>query len=57
MAFNAVYRSGGGDARTSATFLLGRETNGDKLAPFKADSAPRAYAKLDARPLPMAVRR
>jgi hypothetical protein len=56
MAFNAVYRSGGSEARTSVSYLLGREAKGDKLAPFKADGEPRAYASLDARPLPMGAR-
>jgi hypothetical protein len=56
MAFNAVYRSGGGEARTSSTYLLGRETKGEKLAPFKADAEARAYSTVGARQLPMGAR-
>jgi hypothetical protein len=56
MAFNAVYRASGKEGRTSVSYLLGRSTKSDKLAPFRADLPPRAYAALDTRKLPLEVR-
>ena len=56
IAFNVYYQSSGGDAQTSAAYLLGRDTNGEKLAPFRADLGPRIFRGLGARPLPASVR-
>lgn len=56
LAFNALYRHGGGESQTSAAWLVGRETSGDKMAPFRADQGPRAFAGLAARPLEPHVR-
>jgi hypothetical protein len=56
MAFNALYRLSGREAQTSTSFLLGRETKGDKLAPLRLDSGPRAITRLGARALPNGVR-
>jgi hypothetical protein len=56
MAFNALYRLSGREAQTSTSFLLGRETKGDKLAPLRLDSGPRAITGLGARALPNGVR-
>jgi hypothetical protein len=57
IAFNAFYRSTSGEAQTSVSYLLGRDTNGEKLAPFRADLGPRIFRGLAARPLPGGVRR
>ena len=56
IAFNALYRWSGGPAQTSAAFLLGRDTKGEKLAPFRLDLGPRIFRGLAARALPLSVR-
>ncbi len=56
IAFNALYRWSGGDGQTSASYLLGRDTKGDKLAPFRVDLGPRVFRGLGARPLPLGAR-
>ena len=56
IAFNVYYQWSGGDAQTSVSYLLGRETKGEKLAPFRADLGPRIFRGLAARPLPASVR-
>ena len=57
IAFNALYQWSGGDGQTSASYLLGRDTKGDKLAPFRLDLGPRVFRNLAARPLPLGLRR
>ncbi len=57
IAFNALYRYGGGDAQTSAAYLVGRDGKGDKLAPLTVDSGPRQFNGLAARALEPSVRR
>jgi hypothetical protein len=57
VAFNAIYRLGSGSGQTSVAYLVGRETKGEKLGPLRADLGPRAFARLDARPLPINVRK
>jgi len=56
MAFNTLYRWGGGEGQTSVAYLLGRETKGEKLAPFRVDLGVRLFPKVGARPLPMGLR-
>jgi hypothetical protein len=57
IAFNAIYDWGSGrTGRTSAVYLLGRDTQSDKLAPFRLDLGPRMYRGVAARALPAAVR-
>ena len=57
VAFNAIYRLGSGSGQTSAAYLVGRETKGEKLGPLRADIGPHAFARLDTRPLPINVRK
>ena len=57
VAFNVHYRGTGGDAQTSASYLVGRDTGSDKLGPLSLGSAPRQITGLGVRPLPLAVRR
>lgn len=57
IAFNALYRWSGGDGQTSASYLLGRDTKGDKMAPFRLDLGPRVFRNLAARQLPLGLRR
>lgn len=56
IAFNALYEWSGGKAQTSAAYLVGRETKGDKLGPLHLDLGPRAFSSLGARALPATVR-
>lgn len=56
LAFNALYTWSGGEAQTSAAYLVGRDTAGDKLAPLSLEGAPRQIAGLAGRSLPTARR-
>jgi hypothetical protein len=49
VGFNALYRWGLGEGQTSSSYLVGRTTEGEKLAPFRLDQEPRVYRKLAAR--------
>ena len=57
IAFNALYRWGGGEGQTSVSFLLGIDTKGEKMAPFRIDLGPRTYTSVTARELPTVLRR
>jgi hypothetical protein len=57
IAFNALYRWSGGEGQTSASYLLGRDTKGAKMAPFRLDLGPRIFRGIGARLLPAGVRR
>src|SRR5438874_1405508 len=56
IAFNALYEWSGGRAQSSAAYLVGRDTQRDKLGPLRLDQGAREYRGLGARPLPTAVR-
>lgn len=56
LAFNTLYLWSGGKAQTSAAFLVGRETHGDKLAPLGLERIPRTYGSLAAHLLPTGLR-
>ena len=56
IAFNTLYRWSGGEGQTSVAYLLGRDTKGEKLAPFRVDLGVRLFPKVGARPLPMGLR-
>jgi hypothetical protein len=49
IAFNALYGWGGGEGQSSASYLVGKTTGGEKLAPFRLDLGPRVFRNLDAR--------
>ena len=57
MAFNAIYSWGGGEGQTSEAFLLGRDTQGEKMAPFRLDLGAHVFREVGKRSLPAAVRR
>lgn len=57
IAFNVLYERSGGDGQTSAAYLLGRDTKGEKLAPFRLDLGPQIFRGVAARLLPDGVRR
>ena len=56
VAFNALYEGTGGKAQSSVAYLVGRETNGDKLGPLHLDAGKREFRGLGARSLPTGVR-
>lgn len=56
IAFNALYEWSGGKGQTSAAYLVGRETSGDKLGPVRLDQGAREMRRLGARALPTALR-
>ena len=56
IGFNALYRWSGGDGQTSASYLLGRDTKSEKLAPFRLDLGPRIFRGLGARQHSVGVR-
>jgi hypothetical protein len=49
IAVNALYSSTGTKAQTSASYIVGKETGGEKLAPFRVDLGPRIFRGLAAR--------
>ncbi|MFL6735204.1 MAG: hypothetical protein ACJ8EY_11000 [Sphingomicrobium sp.] len=49
IGFNALYRWGGGQGQTSRSYLVGREGEGEKMAPFRMDLGPRLFRNLGAR--------
>jgi hypothetical protein len=57
IAFNALYSWGGGEGQTSVSYLLGRDTKGEKMAPFRLDLGPRIFRGLAAHLLPAGVRK
>lgn len=56
IAFNALYSWSGGEGQTSVSYLLGRDTRGEKMAPFRLDLGPRIFRGIAGRLLPTAVR-
>lgn len=57
IAFNVLYGWSSSDGQTSASYLLGRSTDGDKIAPFRLDLGPRIFRGLAARLLPTGLRK
>jgi hypothetical protein len=56
IAFNILYGWARGTGQTSASYLVGRDTKSDKMAPFRLDLGPRLFRSLAQAPLPIAVR-
>jgi hypothetical protein len=57
IAFNALYRWSGGEGQSSISYLVGRDTKSEKLAPFRLDLGPRLFRGLGSRLLPAGVRK
>ena len=57
LALNVIYGRGSSEGQTSAAYLIGRDGNGGKLAPFRLDLGARVFRTLGARVLPNGVRR
>jgi hypothetical protein len=53
---NALYRGPAGPAQTSASYLVGRDGKGEKMAPFRLDLGPRIFRGLGVRPHTMGLR-
>jgi hypothetical protein len=49
IAFNALYSWGNDNGQSSASYLIGKQTKGEKLAPFRLDLGPRMFRNLAAR--------
>ena len=56
IAVNAMYNWPSGEGQTASAYIVGRETNGDKLAPFRLDRGQAAYEPIDKRQLPNGTR-
>lgn len=56
LAFNALYKWSGGEGQTSVSYLLGRDTKGEKMGPFRLDLGPRIFRGIAGRLLPTGVR-
>jgi len=55
--FNTLYHWGSGrDGQTSTSYLVGKQTDGAKLAPFRLDIGPRVFRRLAAREYELRVR-
>lgn len=57
IGLNALYRWSGGDGQTSASYLVGRDTQAEKMAPLRLDLGPRIFRGLGARQHNVGVRR
>jgi hypothetical protein len=56
LAFNALYQWSGGNGQTSAAYVVGRESGGDKLGPLRLGARTREFRDLGSRPLPTVLR-
>jgi hypothetical protein len=57
IAFNALYRWSGGEGQSSISYLIGRDTKGDKMAPIRLDLGSRVFRGLGSWTLPTGVRK
>jgi hypothetical protein len=57
IGFNALFKWSGGDGQTSASYIVGRDGNGDKLAPFRTDLGARVFRDVGAREHSLTVRK
>ena len=57
VGFNALYRWSGGEGQTSASYLVGRDNQTERMAPIRLDLGPRVFRGLGAREHNVSVRR
>ncbi|MEO7277633.1 MAG: hypothetical protein ABIW33_06385 [Sphingomicrobium sp.] len=58
LALNALYRwNDSNEGQTSASYLVGRDTQAEKLAPFRLDLGPRLFPTVGLRLLPSGLRK
>ena len=57
VGFNAVYAWSNGQGQTSTSFIVGRNSNGEKMAPFRIDQGTKTFRGLGAREHTLRVRK
>jgi hypothetical protein len=57
IGFNVLYSWGKNDGQSSASYLVGKQTKSEKLAPFRLDLGPRIFRNLAARDHELRVRK
>ena len=57
VGFNAVYAWSNGQGQTSTSFIVGRNANGEKMAPFRIDQGSKTFRGLEAREHTLRVRK
>ncbi len=57
VGFNAVYAWSSGQGQTSTSFIVGRNSNGEKMAPFRIDQGAKTFRGLGAREHTLRVRK
>jgi hypothetical protein len=57
VAFNALYAWSSGQGQTSTSFIVGRNSNGEKMAPFRIDQGAKTFRGLGAREHTLRVRK
>ena len=57
VAFNCLYSWSNGSGQTSTSYLVGKQTEGEKLAPFRLDLGPRVFRNLAARENEVRIRK
>ena len=57
IGFNVLYRWSAGEGQSSMSFLVGREGNGEKLAPLRVDQGARTFTGLGARQHELGIRK
>ena len=57
IGFNAHYRWSGGEGQTSTSYLVGRNTDGEKMAPFVVSQGPKSFRGLGAREHTLRIRK
>jgi hypothetical protein len=57
IGFNALYGWSGKEAQTSESFIVGVDTKGDRMGPFRVDTGPRQFRNIAARPHSVRVRK
>ena len=57
VAFNASYAWSSGQGQTSTSFIVGRNANGEKMAPFRIDQGAKTFRGLGAREHTLRVRK
>lgn len=57
VGLNTLYRWGGGEGQTSASYLIGRDANAERMGPFFLDLGPRVFRTIAARQHLLKVRK
>lgn len=57
VGFNTLYRWSSGEGQTSASFLVGRNTNGEKMGPFRVDQGSKTFRSLAAHEHTLRIRK